>query len=95
MTNRRLHDRKRGANRISNNVPNWALLPVGTRVDVLYDTHDRSNARIDSWLDLWGLAFFFGLMSLFFLGLGLAILVLVARRAPRIQSSPSNPGSGW
>lgn len=66
----------------------------GTRVDVLYDTHDPSNARINSWLDLWGLAFFFGLMSFFFLGLGLTILVVVAKRTPSIESSASNPAGG-
>lgn len=70
-------------------VPNQSLLPVGTQVDVLYNEQEPSKARINSWIDLWGLTFLFGLMSLFFLGLGVIILVLLVKRGVGMNNSLS------
>ena len=57
--------------------------PIGTRLDVLYDEHEPSNARINSMVDLWGLAFCFGGMGLVFLALGCALLLHVPGKSRR------------
>ena len=51
--------------------------PLRTRLDVLYDEHEPSNARINSFLDIWGLEFGFALLGLVFLAIGTAALLLV------------------
>jgi hypothetical protein len=51
--------------------------PIGTRLDVLYDEHEPSNARINSLVDLWGPAFGFAVLGLVFLAVGSAALLLV------------------
>jgi hypothetical protein len=56
--------------------------PIGTRLDVLYNEHEPSNARINSFVDLWGLEFGFAVMGLVFLAIGSAMLLLV-------------PGGSW
>lgn len=75
------------------NVPNRWFMVVGTHVDVLYDKHDISNARIHSFNDLWGIPFLFGLMGLFSLGLGVTVLRVLARRPP-FETSSSSPVGG-
>jgi hypothetical protein len=57
--------------------------PLGTRLDVLYDEHEPSNARINSFVDLWGLAFCFAVIGLVFLALGSAVVLLVPGRSRR------------
>ena len=57
--------------------------PIGTRVDVLYEEREPSNARINSFVDMWGLPLCFGGMGLVFLALGTTALIL----GPRSSSS--------
>lgn len=64
------------------NVPNRWFMVIGTHVGVLYDERGPSSPRIDSFNDLWGMPFLFGLMGLFSLGLGFAAPRLRARRSP-------------
>lgn len=72
-------------------VPNRWFMVVGTHVGVLYDKHDISNARIESFNDLWGPAFLFGLMGMFSLGLGFTILRLRAKQSLSVETSGSGP----
>jgi hypothetical protein len=57
--------------------------PIGTQLDVLYDEHEPSNARINRFVDLWGLEFCFAVLGLVFLALGSAVLLLVPGRSRR------------
>lgn len=57
-------------------VPNQSRFPVGSRVDVLYDDSDPTNARMDTLVELWGSTFLFGAMSLGFFALGTTILIM-------------------
>jgi hypothetical protein len=70
---------------VQSNVTNRAMLrlPIGARVDVLYDAHEPANARINTFLDLWGLAFGFGMIGLVCLALGSLALVQSARISQR------------
>jgi hypothetical protein len=47
--------------------------PIGTRLEVLYNENDPSNARIDSFVDLWGLELSFAGIGLVFLVIGTAV----------------------
>lgn len=53
--------------------------PVGSRVDVLYDRRDPTNARIDTLVERWGLSFLFGVMGIGFLALGTTVLIKMPR----------------
>jgi uncharacterized protein DUF3592 len=70
---------------VQSNVTNRGMvhLPIGARADVLYDAHEPSNARINTFLDLWGLALVFGPMGLVCLALGSFALVQSARISQR------------
>jgi hypothetical protein len=72
---------------VQSNVTNRGMLhlPIGARVDVLYDAHEPSNARINTFLDLWGLALVFGIIGLVCLALGSFALL----RMPRISQRQS------
>ena len=50
--------------------------PIGTRLDILYDEREPSNARINTFIDMWGLTLVFGIIGLVFLALGTAVLFL-------------------
>jgi Protein of unknown function (DUF3592) len=50
--------------------------PIGTRLDILYDEREPSNARINTFIDMWGLTLVFGIIGLMFLALGTAVLFL-------------------
>lgn len=61
--------------------------PIGTQLDVLYDKHEPSIARINTIVDVWGLVFCFGILGIGFLALG----TVVRFKTPR-QSYPA-PGT--
>ena len=63
---------------------------MGTGLDVLYNDNDPSNARIYSFVDLWGLEFGFAGIGLVFLAIGCALLLHVSGRSRR-----SKPNGGW
>lgn len=56
---------------------------MGTGLDVLYNDNDPSNARISSFVDLWGLEFGFAGIGLVFLAIGCALLLHVSGRSRR------------
>jgi Protein of unknown function (DUF3592) len=55
--------------------------PIGTRLNILYDEREPSNARINTFIDMWGLTLVFGIIGLVFLALGTAVLFLGPRRS--------------
>jgi hypothetical protein len=73
--------------------PSSPRFPIGTRLDILYDERQPSDARINTILDLWGLPLALGFMGLFFLGLGCVVAVYTTRAARRlsVRGSKSKP----
>lgn len=68
-------------------VPNQSQFPVGSRVDVLYDDSDPTNARMDTLVELWGPTFLFGAIGLGFLALGTVVAVMRPKALRRVPSA--------
>jgi len=66
---------------------------IGERVDILYDPRDPSDARIHSFVDLWGLSLCLGCIGFVFTWLGCIWAIGLARDSRHQSAHGSDMGT--